>query len=131
MSIIGRMKILWSAGVECYHWIEEPFFRQHQDRGFFFGRLIAGKHEDDGDSEDDMIGDTNCSAIAGVIKHGLSYFLVSELSCKVVPSDIAPPVVGMLIEIETDDGSHWQLGGGDQQKLRDRYHVTRVTGGKE
>ena len=51
------MKPFWS-----YHWIEEPFLQQHQDwEDGDDGGLVIGKY----DSDDDMIGDTNQSAITG------------------------------------------------------------------
>ncbi|KIM74809.1 hypothetical protein PILCRDRAFT_694114 [Piloderma croceum F 1598] len=31
LRAVRVMKPFWSAGIEYYHWIEEPFLRQHQD----------------------------------------------------------------------------------------------------
>jgi hypothetical protein len=40
------MKPLWSAGLDCYHWIEEPFLQQSQAWEDDDGGLFVGKYEE-------------------------------------------------------------------------------------
>jgi hypothetical protein len=51
------MKPFWSAGGECYDWVEEPFLRKYEDQ----------RDDDEGLSiwlyEDDTIGETDQSTI--------------------------------------------------------------------
>jgi hypothetical protein len=61
LSAVRRMKPFWSAGSECYHWIEEPFLNkfenQHHDDDDDYGELQVGKNEEDlsGDSCDGIL----------------------------------------------------------------------------
>jgi hypothetical protein len=57
LSAVRAMKPFWSAVLECYHWIEEPFLRKYQDWHDDDGGLFAGHYEDD------TIGETDQSAI--------------------------------------------------------------------
>jgi hypothetical protein len=59
LSAVRRMKPFWSAGTECYHWIDEPFLRTFQDWRDDDGELRVGKNEEDlrGDSSDDGLWD--------------------------------------------------------------------------
>ncbi|KIM92247.1 hypothetical protein PILCRDRAFT_810282 [Piloderma croceum F 1598] len=56
MNILGRMNSLcavrqtkpfWSAGVECYGWIQNELLRKNQNQDDHGDGLAVGKYEDD------------------------------------------------------------------------------------
>jgi hypothetical protein len=57
LRAIRGMKPFWSAGRECYDWVEEPFLRKYEDRRDDDEGLSIGLYEDD------TIGETDQSTI--------------------------------------------------------------------
>jgi len=57
LRAVRTMKPFWSAGVECYHWIDSAFLRKYQVwEDDDDGRLAVGKYNgDDDDDDDDLI----------------------------------------------------------------------------
>ena len=54
LSSVRKMKPFWSAGMDCYDWIEAPGLQQHPEwrddnGGLFVGRSEDGLHSNDTD----------------------------------------------------------------------------------
>jgi hypothetical protein len=52
LRAMRMMKPFWTAGVECYHWIEESFLRKDQNWEYEDGWVVVGKY-DGGDTISD------------------------------------------------------------------------------